>query len=188
MDINNDGKLDVITANSMGNSVSVLTGNGAGVFRAVAGSPFAMGVLPNHVLAVDLDHDGKLDLVTANTGLLAASVGINVRKGDGLGGFGAAPSFTQLAQAPTHLASADFDLDGNADVAVAHAAASFTYLTGKGSLAAAPFNAATTVALSAPMGNSIIAAPFHAASDPLTDVVTTSSSTSSLSISINSCQ
>lgn len=172
----------------MGNSVSVLTGNGAGVFTPVAGSPLPMGVAPNHVLAVDLDHDGKLDLVTANTGLLPASAGINVRRGDGLGGFGSTPSFTQLAQAPTHIASADFDLDGNADVAVAHAAASFTYLTGKGSFAAAPFNAATTVTLSVPMGNSIIAAPFHSAGDPLIDVVITSSSSSSLSISINSCQ
>ena len=186
--MNKDGKLDVITANSMGNSVSVLAGSGAGAFTPVAGSPLAMGSVPNHVLAVDLDNDGKLDLVTANTGVLPGSVGINVRKGDGLGGFGSGPVFTLLAQVPTHIASADFNLDGNADVAVSHAAAAFTYLTGKGTLAGAPFNAAATVTLSATMATSIIAAPFHTGSDPLPDVVTTSTNTNNLSISLNSCQ
>ena len=186
--MNKDGKLDVITANSMGNSVSVLAGNGAGTFAPVAGSPFAMGAVPNHVVAVDLDNDGKLDLVTANTGVLAASVGINVRKGDGQGGFGSGPSFTLLAQVPTHITSADFNLDGNADVAVSHAAASFTYLTGKGTLVGAPFNAAATVMLSTTMGTSIIAAPFNTDSSGLPDVVTTSTNTNNLSISINSCQ
>lgn len=185
--MNKDGKLDVITANSMGNSVSVLAGNGGGTFTPVAGSPLAMGAVPNHVVAVDLDNDGKLDLVTANTGVLAASVGINVRKGDGLGGFGS-PSFTLLSQVPTNITSADFNLDGNADVAVSHAAASFSYLTGKGTLVGAPFNAAATVTLSTTMGTSIIAAPFNTDSDQLPDVVTTSTNTNNLSISINSCQ
>ena len=93
-----------------------------------------------------------------------------------------------LAQAPTHLTSADFNLDGNADVAVSHAAASFSYLTGKGTLVGAPFNAAATVTLSTTMGTSIIAAPFNTDSDQLPDVVTTSTNTNNLSISINSCQ
>lgn len=175
-----------MTANTSGNSVSVLTGNGAGVFTAVAGSPFAMGSAPNHVIAVDLDNDGKLDLVTANTGSGVGSVGINVRKGDGAGGFGSA-IFTLLTTTPTNLTSADFNLDGNADVAVSHAAALYTYLTGKGTLAAAPFNAGVPVVVNT-MATSLVAAPFHTNTDTLVDVVTTSTNTNNLSISINMCQ
>lgn len=185
--MNGDGKLDAITANSASNNVSVLTGNGAGIFTAVASSPLAMGNAPNHVIAVDLDNDGKLDLVTANTGaVLTGGMGVNVRKGDGAGSFSGVV-FTALTAAPTNLVSADFNLDGNADVAVSHSTAQFTYLTGKGAIGTAPFNAAVSAAVGT-QASSILAAPFHSASDGLYDVVTTSSNTNNLSITLNLCQ
>lgn len=81
----------------------------------------------------------------------------------------------------------DFNLDGNADIAVSHAGAMFTYLTGRGSLAAAPLNAGVPVVVNT-MATSIVAAPFHINTNSLYDVVTTSSNTNNLSISINSCQ
>jgi hypothetical protein len=186
-DVNKDGKLDAITANSASGTVSVLLGSGAGTFTAVAGSPLAMGVAPNHVAAVDLDNDGNLDLVTANTGALATTVGLNVRPGNGAGGFGNAPFFTVLAQVPTDLATADFNLDGSADVALSHAVAQYTYLTGKGAIGATTFNPAVNLTM-ATGATSIVAAPFHLGTDGLYDVVTSSSNTNSLSISLNGCQ
>lgn len=144
-----------------------------------------MGISPNHIIAVDLDNDQKLDLVTANTGAVVG-VGLTIRKGDGLGGFGNSVA-TALAQAPTNLASADFNLDGNADVVVSQAAAQFSYLAGKGAIGAATFNTPVTVAVATQAGT-IVAAPFHTNSDDLYDVVTTSSNTNNLSISLNVCQ
>ena len=187
MDLNGDGKLDVITANSASGNVSVLTGNGAGTFTAVTGSPFSMGVAPSHVLAADLDGDGKLDLVTANSGFLGASVGLSVRKGDGILGFGNVAYATTLAQVPSGLAAADFNLDGIADVAVSQSGAQFVYLTGKGTIGAATFSSPVSVAVGTQASN-ILAAPFHTNTDRLYDVVTPSSNTNNLSISINVCQ
>ena len=42
-DFNGDGNLDIVTANSGDNTVTVLLGNGSGGFMAAAGSPFAVG-------------------------------------------------------------------------------------------------------------------------------------------------
>ena len=81
----------------------------------------------------------------------------------------------------------DFNVDGNADVVVSHAGALFTYLTGKGSLAAAPFNPGLPVVVNT-MATSIVTAPFKTNTDLLYDVVTTSTNTNNLSISLNVCQ
>lgn len=145
-----------------------------------------MGQSPNHVTAVDLDNDQKLDLVTANTGKIITGIGLTIRKGDGLGGFGNTAT-TALSQVPTNIVSADFNLDGNADVAVSHTAAQFSYLTGKGAIGAATFNSAVTVAVGS-QGGTILAAPFYTNSNDLYDVVTASGNTNNLSISLNRCQ
>lgn len=118
---------------------------------------------------------------------MAATIGLNVRKGSGAGAFGNAPFFTLLSQAPTNLAIADFNLDGNADVAVSVAGPQFTYLTGKGTIGATTFNPAANIS-AATGATSIIAAPFGTSTSGLYDVVTTSSNTNNLSISLNGCQ
>lgn len=94
-DFNGDGHPDIALTNPadlvpIGNnrfegtgSVRLFLGKGDGQFTAAAGSPFpvqgTIGVTSSAV-AVDIDHDGRLDLV------VAMSSGISVLIGDGAGG------------------------------------------------------------------------------------------------------
>ena len=63
-DVNGDGKLDLLVANSGSNTVSVLFGNGDGTFQPAVN--YATGKSPKSVKAGDVNGDGLLDLVTAN--------------------------------------------------------------------------------------------------------------------------
>ncbi len=62
-DFNNDGHLDLATANAGDSTVSVLLGDGEGGFGAA--SHFAAGVGPRSLAVGDFNNDGNLDLATA---------------------------------------------------------------------------------------------------------------------------
>ena len=63
-DFDGDGAVDLVTANSLSNTVSVLRNLGNGTFAAQATYP--VGSYPRSVAAADFDGDGAVDLVTAN--------------------------------------------------------------------------------------------------------------------------
>jgi hypothetical protein len=63
-DFNGDTVPDVAVANSPGNVVSVLLGNGDGTFQAA--QTFAVGQVPAAVATGDFNGDGLLDMVVAN--------------------------------------------------------------------------------------------------------------------------
>jgi hypothetical protein len=68
-DLNADGFLDLVVANSADNFVSILLGDGKGNFQAVVpqGQPnFSTGALPQAVVLADFNDDGRLDIVTSN--------------------------------------------------------------------------------------------------------------------------
>jgi hypothetical protein len=65
-DANGDGKIDLITANLAGDTLSVLTNNGSGQF--VLSSTPTVGSTPYSVTAADVNGDGKIDLISANKG------------------------------------------------------------------------------------------------------------------------
>jgi hypothetical protein len=65
-DVNHDGVPDVVTPNSMGNSVSILLGVGNGQFDPAIEVPLDGPAGPYAVFAGDFDGDGKPDLATAN--------------------------------------------------------------------------------------------------------------------------
>src|SRR5208283_5223666 len=71
-DFNGDGKLDLVTADSGSNTVSILLGNGDGIFQA--NQDFVVGGGPVSVLARDLNGDGTLDLAVSNYGSNSVSV------------------------------------------------------------------------------------------------------------------
>jgi hypothetical protein len=54
-DFNGDGKPDLAIANSFGNNVTVLLGNGAGGFTAAPGSPFPAGAVPSSLAVGDFN-------------------------------------------------------------------------------------------------------------------------------------
>ena len=78
-DLNGDGRPDLVTTNSDGNSVSVLLGNGDGTFSVQ--QTFPVGRSPRDVVVADLTGDGIPDLVVANYN--DDTVSVLIGKGDG---------------------------------------------------------------------------------------------------------
>ena len=119
-DLDGDGQLDVVAADPDSHVITVLLGDGSGAF-AVNFSFTPVGQ-PVDVALADFNADGFLDLVTVEKGLPGPADGIVVRRGDGVGSFGAA--FTALTNASLGAcAVADFNADSKLDVAGAAAGA-----------------------------------------------------------------
>lgn len=116
-DFNGDGIPDLATANSSSNTVSILINNGDGTFRPHL--EFATGPEPTSLVAVDLNKDGKMDLVVLNSAA-DATHNISILIGNGDGTFqphrdiGGGPNIVSVA-------AGDFNHDGNPDIATASA-------------------------------------------------------------------
>src|SRR5260370_15034097 len=110
-DLNHDGKLDIVVANTASESISVLLGDGKGKFQPAPGSPFPAGHLPNDIAIGDFNHDGNLDLLIPNH----HTPYLTILLGDGKGGFQPAPDSpfaTQSYPHPHGAVAADFNGDG----------------------------------------------------------------------------
>jgi hypothetical protein len=115
-DVNGDGHLDLVTANTYGNSVSVLLGNGLGAFGAATN--YTTGLDPRSVALADFNRDGKLDVVTANVS--SNNVGVLLGRGDGT--FRSAQYYAAGA-GPVCVAAGDFNGDAFPDLAVTNSTA-----------------------------------------------------------------
>ena len=113
-DLNGDGRIDLVTGDDGG--VSFLAGEGEGGFPSRLAMP-AGGGSNEFALPVDLNGDGVLDLAVASTAGPAATLLVSL----GLGGgrFGPQSRFG-VGDFPESIAAADFDADGNVDLALAH--------------------------------------------------------------------
>jgi hypothetical protein len=135
-DVDRDGKLDVITANSEDNDISVLLGDGAGRLAIAPRSPFPCGASPYPVALADLDGDSFVDVLVPNTG----SATLTVLRGDGKGGF-APHQAIKTANRPFCVSAGDFTGDAKPDAIVTHddaRRATVLRNDGTGRLAAAP--------------------------------------------------
>jgi hypothetical protein len=125
-DFNHDGRLDLATANTTSNDVSVLLGKGDGSFQGPV--VYAVGTGPVSLVAGDLNGDGVLDLATANS----VSNDVSELLGNGDGSFGTAVSLA-VGTAPRSLVFADFNKDGRLDIATANSLSNdISVLLGKG--------------------------------------------------------
>src|SRR6266571_741658 len=117
-DFDNDGFLDLITVDQQtagSGDIALMKGFGDGTFRKVTG--VLSGAHPSAMSYVDVNADGKPDLVVANL----TSQEVAVHLGNGTGGFGAKIS-TPIVGTPSGLATGDWNGDGKVDVAVLNGA------------------------------------------------------------------
>ncbi len=148
-DFNNDGQLDIATANDGSDNVSIRLGAGDGSFGAVTN--YAAGNGPRSVITGDFNRDGKTDLAVAD---YAANVSILVGVGDGT--FGTAVNYTVGASTHT-VAAGDFNRDGKIDLVTANegngGGVSILLGVGDGTFAAAVNYSAGMLPLSATTGD-----------------------------------
>ena len=126
-DVNGDGKLDVVVANSTPSSplfptagnVTVLLGKGDGTLQP--GVTYNIGMKATSVAIGDLNGDGKPDLAAVDygTGKLA------VLMGNGDGTFQTPVSYAAI-QGANSVLMGDFNGDGNQDVAIASSGSTTT--------------------------------------------------------------
>ena len=84
-DLNDDGILDLIVANSDSNNVLVYTGTGNGTLTATAlngGHGYFTGTNPVGITVADVNGDGRLDLIVANKGSNDVSILFNQKVGN----------------------------------------------------------------------------------------------------------
>ena len=112
-DFNGDGKMDLATADSSGNSVTILLGNGDGTFQAP--TTYSVGNGPTALIAADFNGDGKLDLAVVNDN--ANTVSILLGNGDGT--FQSAQDYA-VGSGPRSIVAADFNGDGQVDLAISN--------------------------------------------------------------------
>jgi hypothetical protein len=125
------GKLDLVVTNGSDSTVSVLLGNGDGTFRpqvAYSTGSSPTGSNPQWVAIADVNKDGHLDLVTADSGQ-----GISVLLGKGNGTFQAPVFYSDVnGYSANGVAIADLNGDGNPDVVTAAQAGLVNVFLGNG--------------------------------------------------------
>ncbi|MCY2991620.1 MAG: FG-GAP-like repeat-containing protein [Planctomycetota bacterium] len=124
-DFDGDGKGDLAVINS--ETVGVLLGDGAGRFAAarIQGS----GSVVSSLSVADFNADGKVDVVAAHgsdSEWVEVLGMVEVLLGNGTGALAEAASYATGGFNPSAVAISDFNGDGKADLAVAHATESGT--------------------------------------------------------------
>jgi hypothetical protein len=127
-DLNNDGNLDVVTANYGGGSVSVMLGNGNGTFQPAQN--FDAGAFASTVVVGDFNGDNIPDLAVGHFDGSASTVRILLGVGDG--------TFQQggdyaVGSNPIWLIAADLNGDNKLDIVASNNdSASISVLLGNG--------------------------------------------------------
>ena len=123
-DVNGDGKADIVAtmqdasfAGCQNNKVAVLAGLGTGTFKAAVYYPTGSTAQEQIVYLVDVNGDGKLDIVTENAD---GTISVLLNKGNGTYNAGVLDTgMTGINALPNYLTFADFNGDGKMDIAVA---------------------------------------------------------------------
>ncbi len=138
-DFNDDGDVDFAVTDLANSRVLVFLGNGDGTFQTAV--PYPTGSNPDALIAQDFDGDGQPDLAVVNKGDGTNPSTVTILLGNKVNGvqngtFGAPPNQTAapaVGVSPSAITSADFNGDGNVDLAVTNLANNTaSILLGKG--------------------------------------------------------
>ncbi len=113
VDINNDGNIDLVTADIDVNqpAVLVLGGAGGGQFAVTEKLSLASSIIPAGITTTDFDRDGDQDIViTSVTGK-----NMVLFEGNGFGVFTQTSTITLSNMSPHRVSAGDFDGDGDPD-------------------------------------------------------------------------
>ena len=122
-DINGDGKPDLITANSNTDTVSVLlntTDPGASTPSFAPQQAFSAAIRSNSVVAMDVNGDGRLDLITAGYGDNTVAVLLNTTAPGATTPSFAGPQSFPCGITSVSVAAADINGDGQPDLMAAN--------------------------------------------------------------------
>ncbi|WP_324671437.1 FG-GAP-like repeat-containing protein [Hymenobacter sp. GOD-10R] len=118
-DVNGDGRLDLLSANNVSNTISVRLNTGPGTFTSSQEVAVGPGNLPEQVALGDLDSDGDLDMVIATAGSPNINGTVSVRFNNGQGVFSGTAAYF-VSYAPRRIVLGDIDGDGDLDFATAN--------------------------------------------------------------------
>ncbi len=114
-DMDNDGKVDIVTPNYYSNTVSVLKNNSyPGVTSFGSPTNFATGSYPWDLGLADLDNDGKIDIVIGNAGSNTISIIKNTTASGNLS-FNTKVDYSAFTS-PFNIELKDIDNDNKIDV------------------------------------------------------------------------
>jgi hypothetical protein len=133
-DFDRNGRQDIAGVSTASNKMVLFRDTGSGL--AMYGT-FGTGASPRGIEAVDLNGDGRLDLVVANRNASNLSVYMALAGSDG---WFVAPFTVPAGSGARDVVAADFNLDGHQDLATANEYAdSASLLTNAVSASAGPF-------------------------------------------------
>ena len=135
-DLNHDGIQDLVLPDFTSLQISVLLGNGDGIFRH--GRQLVASLDPSAIVVADFNGDGNLDIAATEYGFGGPGT-LQVFLGKGDGNF-QTPLTRNIAPSPYGISVADFNGDGIPDLAIAGVnAASVMFGIGNGTFQKAVF-------------------------------------------------
>ena len=112
-DLNGDRKPDIVATHHEINQLTVMIGDGRGSFVEASASPFELSQHAFQPFLVDVNRDGKVDLLSPG------GASVRVMLGDGRGGFATSPSIP-TGQGAWRMAVGDLNGDGKIDMATSN--------------------------------------------------------------------
>ena len=133
-DVNEDGKMDLITANGRRNSIEVFFGDGKGAFAAGPIVKLESSPCRHSFVVGDVDADRHLDLVVALNNEVDGGQGrIVIKRGDGKGAFtDAAGTPLSIPPDPRIGKLADMNGDQHPDIVLSHSNNRLSVLLNRG--------------------------------------------------------